>query len=183
MANTFQDVLARQVELSYVPPQNFFMVIDKIPEVVYTCQQITIPTISTGEATLSNRYNPSKTYVPGDGVDYGNLEVNFILDKHFRNYRSILKWIKGNAVPDDPKQWTVEKFADTMSDITVYGCDSSNMPLIHWNFRSCFPVSLDGAQFDSTQPDIAYLTSNVSFRYHYFTNQTYTNGTLNNDEI
>ena len=183
MANSYQDVIARQVELSYVPPHNFYMVIDKIPEVVFTCQQLTIPTISTGEALLSNRYNPSKTYIPGDGIDYSNLEVTFILDKHFRNYRSILKWMKGNAVPDDPKQWVVDKFSDTMSNITVYGSDSANVPLIHWNFVSCFPVSLDGVNFDSTIPDVTYLTSNVSFRYHYFTNNTYTNGQLNNDEI
>ena len=183
MANSFQDVIARQVELSYVPPQNFYMVIDKLPEIVFTCQQLTIPNISTGEAIMSNRFNPSKTFVPGDGVDYGTLEITFILDKHFRNYRSLLKWIKQNGVPDDPKQWTVNAFADTMSDITVYGCDSANEPLVHWNFKNCFPISVGATAFDSTMTDITYLTSDVSFRYHYFTHNTYTNGSLNNDEI
>ena len=183
MANTFQDIIARQVELSYVPAQNFYMVIDKIPQVVFTCQQIMIPPVNTGEALLSNRFNPSKTFVPGDGIDYGSLEVTVILDKHFKNYRSILDWMKSNAVPDDPKQWVADKFSDTMSDITVFGCDSANEPLIHWNFKSCFPTTLDGAQFDSTQPDVTYLTANISFRCHYFTTQTYTNGQLNNDEV
>jgi hypothetical protein len=185
----YTDVINRQVELSYVPPQNFYMVVDLLPTVTFNAQQIQIPTISGGEALLSNRFNPSKAFIPGDGIDFGNLDVTFLIDKEFRTYLSILQWMKGTYAPETTQQFkeytesrdniSGTKFSKTMSNITVVATDAGNQPLIHWNFYNCFPVSLDGPQFDSTQPDINYLTSTVSFRHHYFTCQTYTNGQLN----
>lgn len=186
MAINFTDVANRQVELSYTPPQNFVMVIEKLPQVVFTCQQIQIPTISAGEALLSNRYNPSKTYIPGDGIDYSNVDVTFLIDKEFKGYRSILQWMKQNGAPESPSQHGDvygNDFNKTMSNITIIGTNAANEPIIQWNFHDCFPVSLDGVQYDSTQPDIMYLTCSVSFRCHYFTHQTYTSGQLNPDLI
>ena len=190
MALVYSDIINRQVELSYVPPQNFFMVIDKLPSITFNCQQLQLPTISAGEAAMSNRYNPGRTFIPGDGVDYGTLNATFLLDKEFRGYLAVLAWIKGHANPEDTQQFVdwvnsndkfgnMEPFSKLMSDITVFATDAANQPLVHWQFKNCFPISLDGPQFDTTQPDINYLTSSVDFRYHYFTCHTYTNGKLN----
>lgn len=193
MTKIYTDIINKQVELSYVPPQNFYMVVESLPTVAFTAQQIAIPNVSGGEALMSNRYNPSKAFIPGDGIDYSPLDVTFLVDKEFRTYRSVLQWMKGAFAPETTEQYksyveskqdvSGQTFGKLMSNITVVATDAGNQPLIHWNFYNCFPISLDGPQFDSTQPDINYLTSTVSFRYHYFTCQTYSNGVLNSDTI
>jgi len=193
MALNYSDVLARQPELSYVPPQNFFMVIDKLPQVAYNLQQVTIPPLSGGEVPLDNRFNSTRTYIPGDGVDYGQLSATFLLDKQFTTYRSIAEWIKGINAPEGHQQypdWLNENdaerttgFARTMSTVTVLGTDSAGKPVVHWVFRNAFPISIDGPSYDATQQDIEYLTATVDFRFHYFEMETYTNGVLNNDRV
>jgi len=191
LTKTFNDVINKQVELSFTPAQNFFMSIDNLPAVQFTVQQIQIPPVNGGEAAVSNRMNPGKSYVPGESLDYSTLDVTFLLDKEFKAYRSILAWIKGINSADDTSQiqgWTGDlngnmDYSKTMSNITVFGADAGMNPLYHWDFKGAFPVSLDGPQFDSTQPDIEYISATVSFRYSYFEHQTYTAGVANDDII
>lgn len=193
MALDYTDVLARQPELSYVPPQNFFMVIDKLPQVAYNLQQVTIPPLSGGETQLDNRFNSTRTFIPGDGVDYSQLTATFLIDKEFQTYLSIVEWIKGINAPEGHEQYPEwlsssdaersEGFARTMSTVTVLGTDSAGKPVVHWVFKNAFPVSVDGPTYDATQQDIEYLTATVDFRYHYFETQTYNNGVLNNDRL
>ena len=195
MALNYSDVINKQVELSFTPPQNFFLAVDKLPSIMYTCQQINVPTISGGEAVLSNRLNPTRTYIPGDGLDYSQMDVVFLLDKKFVGYRAVLEWLKGINMPESTEQyvdWTSgknnpgrndPKFSKTMSNMTLFGTSADNKPIMQWNIYNAFPISLDGPQYDATNADIEYLTAAVSFRYSYFTHQTYTNGKLNIDPI
>ena len=194
MAINYNTVASRIPELSYVAPQNFYMVVESLPEMVFSIQGIQIPNVTGGEVPLPNRMNPNRTFIPGSGIDYTTLDVTFLLDKDFKNYASVLKWIKAINHPENFEQfseWTndntkntsKEGFAKTTSNMTVFGCDSANNPLLHWNFIDAFPISLDGPPYDASQPNIDYITSVASFRYMYFEFQTYTNGALNNDKI
>ncbi|MCG7944942.1 MAG: phage tail protein [Candidatus Thiodiazotropha taylori] len=180
-----------QVELSYVAPQNFFMVVEQLPEVVFTVQQVTIPSLDMDTVNISAPSNPSKTFIPGEGATYAELNVTFLLDKHLTNYRSILKWLKANADPegdrigDDWNDYGPETLSQNYaySNITLVATDAGQRPLAHWNFVNAFPVSLDGPNYDATMPDIEYLQANVSFNYHYFKFETYTNGGTDGNEI
>jgi hypothetical protein len=193
MALSYNDISSRIPELSYVPPQNFYAVIELLPAVVFNIQQLQIPTLNGGEVPLPNRMNPSRTFIPGNGLDYSSLDITFLIDKQFANYRSVLEWLKGINHPENFDQYnnwvnkstssTQSGFSSTTSNITVFGCDAGNNPLIHWNFKDCFPISLDGPRYDAALADINYITSVVSFRYTYFECQTYTDGRLNNDKI
>ena len=194
MAISYNTVASRIPELSYVAPQNFYMVVESLPELVFSIQQLQVPNVTGGEVPLPNRLNPNRAFIPGSGVDYTTLDVTFLLDKNLRNYYSVLKWIKAinhpedheqfsNWVNDSSKNTSKEGFSKTTSNLTVFGCDAGNNPLLHWNFVDSFPISLDGPSYDATAPNIDYLTSVASFRYVYFEFQTYTNGALNNDKI
>ena len=192
MAISFSDVLAKQSELSYVAPQNFYLHIDRLPDVVFLVQQVQLPSLSAGEAELSNRQNSGRVFIPGDTLDYGTLDVTFLLDKHLKSYRSILDWMKGFTAPETGDQFSQfernftinqDPFADTMSDMTLFASDASNSPLSHWSFKNAFPISLDGFSFDATMADVEYLAATTSFRFTYFEHQTYNNGSLNDDLI
>jgi len=183
---TFSDVIDRQPELSYFAPNNFFLVFDKLPQVQFNCQQIQIPSITIGETDVPNRMNPTGMFIPGDRLDYGVLDITFLVEKDFRNYRSVLKWMKAATSPDDFKQfneWDGGEFGDLFSDCTVFGTDASNSPVVQWNFKNCFPISLDGVQFDTTITEPDYFMSTTSIRFTYFTTNTYTNGIMDNNEV
>ena len=193
MANTFSDVVVNnQVDLNFTPPQNFFLTAERLPKLVFTIQDFSIPTLVGGEANLPNSLNPGRVYIPGDGLDYGTLEVNYVIDKEFKTYREILKWIKGITAPesgDQSKDYqeTIARrqpaFSKFFSNIELFGTDAGNRPLISWKFRDAFPIGIGGPSYDSKSQDVDPLIGNVSFRYMYFECETYTNGKANNDKI
>ena len=174
-----------QVELNYVVPQNFYMVIDLMPTVQYNLQQVTIPSLTGGEAELANRFNPGRTFIPGNTLDYGTLDVTFLIDKGFISYREILKWLKGINHPDTHetyKEW-VDKgtdlsksnnFKNTTSTVNLFCTDAAGRPLVEWTFYNAFPTSLAGPTFDATSVDAEYIQSDVSFRFTHFEHDIYT---------
>lgn len=191
MAVSYNTVSSRIPELSYVAPQNFYAVAEELPSLVFNLQSVNIPNVTGGEVPLANRLNPSRAFMPGSGIDYATLDFEFLVDKDFTNYRTVLEWIKAINHPEQHEQYTEytnttnstgsSGWKNTMSNITVFGCDAGNNPLVHWNFVNCFPISLDGPTYDAANSDITYVKSTASFRYLYFENQTYTKGRLNNN--
>ena len=182
MAIDLQSLLSKQIELNFTPPHGFYMVIEKLPTTMYTLQRVQIPVVSGDEFVHSSPMNPTGTMMPGTRLEYGVLSVDFILDKHHKNYREVLQWFKSNYAPDDKQAQSV-KWQDQMSDLTIIGTDPSNTPIMQWQFYDAFPISVDGTLFDATMPDMEYLTSNVTFRHKYFTFSTYTNGTYDNNPV
>ena len=182
MAASILDRIAKQQELSFVPPQNFYMAIEKLPDTAFMLQRTQIPVISGDESLMSSGVNPGKSMMPGTGMEYSVLSCDFIIDKYFNNYKEILGWFKGMYAPDD-KGVQAYAWKDTTSEITIIGTDSANVPVAHWHFNSAFPISMDGPAFDATMPDVEYLVSNVTFRFLYYKFSTYTNGADNHDNI
>ena len=182
MAANIEELISNQVELSFTPPHAFYMIIERMPTLAFTLQRVQIPVINGEEAIQSTSLNPSRTPMPGSGLDYSVLSCDFIIDKHFKNYYEILGWFKGIYAPED-KEVQALKWPDTMSNITVIGTDAANTPLVRWSFVDAFPISMDGAMYDATMPDLEYLVSNVTFRMKYFTFGTYKNGIDNHNSI
>lgn len=195
MALSYKDVAAKQTQLNWAQPHHFYLVIERLPELVYTCQRCTISDVSAGEASLPNRFN-TNIFVPGESLEYGTLAVDIILTNNFSNYRSILEWMKGNQNSETYDQsvnylnsvdkYNAEKhksFRDHFSDMTVIATDGADRPLCQWNFKHAFPISLGGPSFDASVQDTAFMKSDVQFQFHYFEHQTYTDGALDNNLI
>ena len=182
MAANIEALIAKQQELSFTPPHNFYMVTDRLPNTMFTLQRVQIPVISGDEDLQSNPMNPGKTMIPGDTIEYSVLSCDFILDKHLKNYREILAWFKGNYATED-KLGQAYTWNYTMANVSIVATDAANVPLMEWKFHDAFPISVDGPMFDATMPDMEYLTSNVTFRHKYFMFTTYTNGASDNNTI
>ena len=174
---SYQDVLDNQLELSFVPPQNFYMVIERLKGTAFMLQRVQIPILSGDEITQSTPMNSGHTMIPGSSMEYSVLSCDFIIDKYFKNYKEVFQWFKNNYAPEDKgAQWV--SWQDTMSEITLVGTDAANVPICHWQFYDAFPISMDGPMYDATMPDVEYMVSNVTFRYKYFTFTPYTNGAV-----
>ena len=171
------------LELSFTPPQNFYMTIERLKSTAFTLQRVQIPVISGEEIVQSTPLNPGKTMIPGMGLEYSVLSCDIICDKHFKNYKDVLQWFKSIHTSENPAEQWAGSFPNTMSNVDIIGTDAANTPLVRWSFYDAFPISLDGPMYDATMPDIEYLTSNVTFRHKYFTFTTYDNGIDNHDTI
>ena len=96
--NTRQPII-----MDYASPLQFRFKCTKLPLVEYFCQTANVPSISLGEATVTN---PLYDYpIPGDKVTYGSLDISFLVDENLNNYKELHDWILGLGFPNDNLQY------------------------------------------------------------------------------
>ena len=189
---TIEQSYKRQpTKFDYAAPTQFKFTITKLPKVEFFCTAANIPGISIGQA---NQPTPLKDIpIPGDKLDYDNLNISFLVDENLENYREIHGWMYGIGFPKartqfaDLVQANKDRFPTTGKDSKVtdagkvkYGAEplgpifsdatlnvltSKNNANIEVRFNNVFPVSLSSLDFNQQANDIDYLTATVSFKY------------------
>ena len=115
---------------------------------------------------------------PGDKIQFGDLNLRFLVDEDLKNYMEIQNWIRGLGFPESLSQFDeLEKEAtmpsnfgnntgdDIYSDGTLQILSSNLIPKFQVMFSDLFPYSLSTITFDATDTDIEYFTAEVSFKY------------------
>lgn len=156
--------------------------IDRIPNVLYTLQEVTIPSISMGTAFQPS---PLKDFdLPGDKVTYDDLIMNFIVDEHLRNYEEIFNWITGLGFPESNQQYSNLRSGVGVTNAQytsspVFGNLFSQGSLVLKNnlknpahisivYYNMFPTSLSDISFTTTSTDYETIAATVTFKYDYF---------------
>ena len=100
--------------------------------------------------------------LPGDALEYSELNIQFILDEDIKSYTELYNWIeslvnknfvKPNSTSDVP----------TQADVSVSILSSHNNQSKRILYKGCNPTSLSGLQLTSIASSIEYLTFNASF--------------------
>ena len=101
---TVTNSLQRQpTKLDYASPTQFRFSIIKLPKVEYFATAANIPGITLGQA---NQPTPLKDIpIPGDKLEYDNLNITFLVDENLENYREIHGWLTGLGFPKDTAQF------------------------------------------------------------------------------
>ena len=178
-------------KLDYAEPTKFRFGVIKLPKVEYFCTAANIPGISLGQA---NQPTPLKDIpIPGDKLDYDNLNITFLVDENLENYREIHGWLTGLGFPKDHSQFralqnagsdrypttsnvglnkelgqikkAVQDDGGLYSDATLFVLSSKNNANLEIRFRDIYPISLSGLDYNQQETDIQYLTANVTFAY------------------
>ena len=178
-------------KLDYASPTQFRFSIIKLPKVEYFATAANIPGITLGQA---NQPTPLKDIpIPGDKLEYDNLNITFLVDENLENYREIHGWLTGLGFPKDNEQFRnlqnagSDRFPTTKntglnkelgqirkavqddgclySDATLFVLTSKNNANLEVRFRDLYPVSLSGLDYNQQETDIQYLTANVTFAY------------------
>ena len=178
-------------KLDYASPTQFRFSIIKLPKVEYFATAANIPGIQLGQA---NQPTPLKDIpIPGDKLDYDNLNITFLVDENLENYREIHGWLTGLGFPKDNEQFrnlqnagsdrfpttkntglnkelgqirkAVQDDGGLYSDATLFVLTSKNNANLEVRFRDLYPVSLSGLDYNQQETDIQYLTANVTFAY------------------
>ena len=169
MANWYKDQLTNK---NYLSPIGFLIVLDKAKKVSFLCQKAEIPEITLGKVDIPTR---GMVPIPIDGnIQYGNLNLEFIVDEDLRNYMEIHNWIRALGIPQDAQEredWNNKyaKFSPSQetrfSDATLQVLNNNNIINFDVVFKSLFPVSLSTVNFDVTGTDNEYFTASATFEY------------------
>lgn len=154
---------------------NFIFSIHKVPDLTFFVQDVGLPSITLGEASVSNPLQD--TPMPGDKLVYGELTVSFTIDERFQNYRVVSEWLHALGYPENHEQFTLfvakqeanlTEHMKTVSDATLGILDSSNNPVATYTFIDCFPTSLSGFEYTTTDTDASSIKATATFRFSHY---------------
>lgn len=157
---------------NYLSPASFTISIDRMPNVEFFAQGVSIPGVSGSPIAMAT---PLRTmYQPQDQLNYDDLTIQFIVDEQMNNYKEVLRWMEGLGAPESTKQYAdYDKGNATLaSDISVVITNSHKNPNIKFTFKEAFPVSIGGIELNVNTQDIAYATCDVTMRYESFIFET-----------
>ena len=160
---------------NFLAPVGFKFTLDRAKSVSFFCNQANIPDITLGVAEQPTWLKDIP--VPGDKIQFGDLNLRFLVDEDLKNYMAIQHWIRGLGYPETMKEFSDLESEQTMpsnfgqegdniySDGTLQILNSSLVPNFQVVFKDLFPYSLTTLSFDATDTDIEYFTADVSFKY------------------
>lgn len=157
---------------NYLSPASFTISVDRMPNVEFFTQGISIPGVSGTPIAMAT---PLRTmYQPQDQLNYDDLTIQFIVDEQMNNYKEVLRWMEGLGAPESTKQYADydKNNATLASDISVVITNSHKNPNIKFTFKEAFPVSIGGIELNVNTQDIAYATCDVTMRYESFIFET-----------
>tara|TARA_B100001250_G_scaffold414204_1_gene451269 strand:- start:1550 stop:2110 length:561 start_codon:yes stop_codon:yes gene_type:complete len=168
MANTFYD---RQIKnRNFLSPSGFQFNLAKAPKVDFFSNSARIPGIQLGEIMVGNYLKAVP--VPGDQIQFEDLNLQFIVDENLENFLEIHRWIYALGYPDSVQQFKdlVDDEGDIdnlqqFSDGTLTILNSNFNPMAYVKFKDMFPVSLSTLEFSASESDYTYFTATVTFKY------------------
>ena len=168
--------MAPQIEnRNFLSPTGFKFTLKRSPKVAFFCNEANIPDLNLGIAVQTSYLKDID--LPGDKIDFGDLNLRFLVDENLENYMEIQNWIRGLGYPENLQQFTalqnqgiiqgnyVQDRQNIYSDGTLQVLTSSSIPNFQVVFKDLFPYSLGTLTFDATQTDVQYFTADVSFKY------------------
>ena len=161
---------------NFLSPVGFKFALKRSHDVAFFCNEANIPSMDLGVAEQPTYLKNIPT--PGDKIQFGDLNLRFLVDEDLKNYMEIQNWIRGLGFPESLKEFVdLENEAemasnfgnnaghDIYSDGTLQILSSNLVPKFQVVFSDLFPYSLSTVTFDATDTDIEYFTAEVSFKY------------------
>lgn len=154
---------------NYLSPLTFLFNIKRAPNVNFFIQRAHIPGL-TLDAVEQN--NPFVTIPrPGDHIDFEDLAIEFKVSENLDNWLEIFNWIKNTGFPNSYEEYaniaskSIISGEGITSDITLLLANNNKILNIDVTFKDALPISLTSLEFDSTNPNIEYLSAVATFKY------------------
>ena len=159
---------------NFLSPTGFKFGLKRSPGVAFFCNQANIPSLDLGVAEQPSYLKDIP--LPGDKMQFGDLNLRFLVDEDLVNFMEIQNWMRGLGFPEslaefnDLKNQAIlgpmgKSTEDVYSDGTLQILSSNLVPKFQVVFNDLFPYSLSTVTFDATDTDIEYFTADVSFKY------------------
>jgi hypothetical protein len=156
-------------------PNKFSLTFQRLPEMQYFCQGISIPGISIGEAPRNTPF--VDLYSPGEKAIYDILNVTFFVDEELRSWLGVHDWLRALSFPENFEEYLKlgkqTKFiannrTPQFSDATLTLYSSSYKPYYRFLLYDCFPISLSSFVMSASDSPDNPITADASFRFAYY---------------
>ena len=172
---------------NFLSPTGFKFGLKRSPGVAFFCNQANIPSLDLGVAEQPSYLKDIP--VPGDKMQFGDLNLRFLVDEDLVNFMEIQNWMRGLGFPESLAEFQElreesilgvmgKSTEDIYSDGTLQILSSNLIPKFQVVFNDLFPYSLSTVTFDATDTDIEYFTADVSFKYTIYKITDLSNNTL-----
>ena len=159
---------------NFLSPTGFKFGLKRSPGVAFFCNQANIPALDLGVAEQPSYLK--NIPIPGDKMEFGDLNLRFLVDEDLVNFMEIQNWMRGLGFPESLAEFNDLKneailgamgksTEDVYSDGNLQILSSNLVPKFQVVFNDLFPYSLSTVTFDATDTDIEYFTADVSFKY------------------
>ena len=155
---------------NFLSPTGFKFNLKRSPKVAFFCNKANIPDLTLGIAIQPNYLRDIPT--PGDKIEFGDLNLRFLVDEDLENFMEIQNWIRGLGYPEEVKQFrnlessgVIKSKQNIYSDGTLQILSSNLVAKFNVTFKDLFPYTLTTLTFDATDTDIQYFTAEVGFKY------------------
>ena len=144
----------------------FLLSFSRIPNTQYFCQEVNLPGVTLGTV---DRVTPFlDMYSPGTKLKYDPLDVTFIVDEELQSWKDMYKWFISIADPDgfENRDHSLQlQQQKHFSDATLTILSALNNPIMRVEFTNCFPLTMNGIDFDTKQDANHIVTCTANFRY------------------
>ena len=166
-------LITQPQNINFLSPLGFRFVLSRAPNLNFFCTDVNIPSITLGFIELPTPFKIIE--VPGDKLDFGDLNITFKVDENMANYFEIYNWLIALGFPDEFGQY--KRLADKSrgdkegiySDGTLYVLNSAMVPTLEVTFQDLFPVAICDINFTTTDTDVNYVTNTATLKFKKFT--------------
>ena len=97
---------------NFLSPVGFKFALKRVPKVAFFFNQANIPDLTLGIAEQPTYLK--NIPVPGDKIEFGDLNLRFLVDEDLGNYMEIQNWIRGLGFPDSLLEFDELEESDPM---------------------------------------------------------------------
>tara|TARA_R100001015_G_C4509327_1_gene81479 strand:- start:55 stop:600 length:546 start_codon:yes stop_codon:yes gene_type:complete len=164
-----------EIAADYLPPMvrqpetdnpmmntSFRFIMTKVPKMTYFCQRVNLPSLSLVEVEQPTRFG-AKLYKAGDGYNYEDLSVEFIVDENMENWLEIYNWLRSCANMNDTTEF--EPIEKHMSQAELVILNSAYKGIQSVSFENLIPTSIGAIQFDSSTNETEPVIASATFRF------------------
>ena len=158
----------------------FRLSMDRLPGMVYFCQQANLPGVSLTEIPRQTPF--VDLYSPGEKIIYDTLNITFIVDEELMAWTEIHDWIRHLTFPTDFEEYLkLSKYSKISPGFGMEKSErlpySSGVLSIYTNknnvnfrvkFVDLFPISLSTIVFSTSDTAENVITADATFRYGYY---------------
>lgn len=169
-AGMTQDVLNRNrtnpESVSYLQSTHFQFTIQRIPNLVFFTQSVSIPEISSTPLEQPVTFFKSPIPHPGENFDFGQFSVTFLVDEYMKSWLELHDWMRSMKAVDSFKDY--EDASTHYSDASIIVLNNKQKPIVSVRIANMFPISLGAIDFNATDTTPEPVVASATFAYSHY---------------
>ena len=122
--------------------------------------EITTPDISIG--TTIQPTTIRNIYIPGNSIEFGDMQLSFLLDEDYANYSMMFQWL------NKLRNFDSINLERDVIDINVVLLNGKYNPFLSMDFKDCFPYVMSEIPLSYQVSNLEPLRFSVTFKINGF---------------